>query len=111
MKKGDRVIGKWGVWSFIFLILTLTLTLTFGYAGEKEDLQHLNLEWRAVSAEYNLALERFQQVSPEFQALKRFAAQLDKKGFVLQDNGKGKLTIVAKPKQETPKSPEAQENK
>ena len=92
----------WGM--VIVICIGLLAVVAMVYAGEKEDLRQLNLEWRAISAEYNLTLERFQQASPEFKALREFAANLEKKGFAFQKDAKGNLTVVEKPKPVAPES-------
>jgi hypothetical protein len=88
-KKGLRLL---------ILLTVLVLVSMFGpvqtKAGEKEEL---NLELRALVAEYNLAFTKFQQASPEYKAIDEFFKKIDTKGLQFVD---GK--IVEKPKPPTP---------
>jgi hypothetical protein len=77
-----------------FLILSVGVLVTATIAGEKEEL---NLELRALVAEYNLAFTKFQQASPEYKAIDEFFKKIDTKGLSFVD---GK--IVEKPKAPTP---------
>jgi hypothetical protein len=88
----------------IFLGVILVFLSSFGWADEKDVL---SMEWRAIIAEYNLALTRFQQSSPEFKLLNEFASRLDQKGFMFERDDKGNLTgkIIQKPKKE-PETPD-----
>jgi len=77
------------------IIISLLWIIPFSWAGDKEEL---TFEWRALVAEWNLTLERFQQISPQYQALRDFQQKLDKMGLMF-DKGK----IVEKPKSQEKK--------
>ncbi len=110
MKKRGMFWGMVIVVCFALLAVAMMVR-----AGEKEELKQ---EWRAIVAEYNLALARWQQSSPEFKDLNEFAAKLDQKGFmferdakgglVYEKDGKGNLVIkiTEKPKPEKKPEPE-----
>jgi sensor domain CHASE-containing protein len=66
------------------------------WAGEKEE--RLQLEYRALVAEFNLAQQRL----PQFQALTEFMQQLDKQGYMVK-NGQIVENPKPAPKKEEPK--------